>query len=50
MVKNGIKKALELPQNELKEPKEEQTDKVLPIISTFNPNNPPVYKAIKNSV
>ena len=35
MVKNGIKKALELPQNELKKPKEKQTDKVLPIISNM---------------
>ena len=46
VITNGIKKALEIPQNELRRPKEKQTDEVLP----FNPNNPPAYKAIKNSV
>ena len=35
MIKNDIKKTLELPQNELKKPKEKQTDKVLPIISNM---------------
>ena len=39
-----IKKALEIPQNELRKPKEKQIAYVLPLISTFNPNNPPVYK------
>ena len=29
---------------------EKQTDKALPFISTFNPNNLPVYNAMKNSV
>ena len=46
----GIKKALEIPQNELRKPKEKQIDDVLPFVSTFNPNNSPVYNAIKNSV
>ena len=31
-------------------PTKKQTDEVLPFISTFNPNNPPAYDAIKNSV
>ena len=39
-----IKKALEIPQNELRKPKEKQIAYVLPYISTLNPNNPPVYK------
>ena len=30
--------------------KKEQTDETSPFMSTFNPNNPPVYNAIKNSV
>ena len=50
MITNGIKKALEIPQNELKKPNKKQTDKVKPFISTFNPNNPPAYNAIKNSI
>ena len=45
-----IKKDLEISQNELRKPKEKQTDEVLPSISTFNPNNSAVYNAIKNSV
>ena len=28
----------------------EKTDEVFPFISAFNPNNPPGYHAIKNSV
>ena len=46
---NGIKKVLEIPQKELRKPKERQTDEVLTFISTFNSNNLPVYKSIKNS-
>ena len=40
---NGIKKTLEIPQNELRKPKEKQADEVSLFISTFNPNNSPVY-------
>ena len=36
--------------NELRKPKENQKDEVLPFISTFNPNNLPAYNVIKNSV
>ena len=50
IITNGIKKALKIPQNELIKPNEKQTDEVLPFISTFNPNNPPVYNTIKNSI
>ena len=50
IITNGIKKALEIPQNEIKKPKEKQTDEFLPFISTFNPNNLPLYNAIQNSV
>ena len=50
IITSGIKKPLEIPQNELRKPKEEQKDDVLPFISTFNSNNVPVINAIKNSV
>ena len=45
---NGIKKALQIPQNELRKPKEKQIYQVLP--STFNSNNISVYNVIKNFV
>ena len=50
IITHGIKKPQENPQNELRKPKEKQTDEVLPFISTFNPNNLPVYNTIKNFV
>ena len=50
IITNVIKKALEIPQNKLGEPKEKQTDEDLPFIFVFNPNNPPAYNTIKNSV
>ena len=40
VITNCITKALEIPQDELRKPKEKQTNEVLP----FNPNNPPVYQ------
>ena len=33
-------KALKIPQNELRNVKEQEKKKILPFISTFNPNNP----------
>ena len=50
IITNGIKKALEIPQKELRKPKEKINRWSLILISTFNPNNPPVLNAIKNSV
>ena len=50
LITNGIKKSLEIPQNELRKPKKKKKNEVLPFISTFNTNNPPAYNAIKNSV
>ena len=50
IITNGIKTALEIRQNELRKPKEKQTDEVSPFISTFNPKNPLVYNATRNSV
>ena len=50
IITNDINKTLEIPQDVLREPRVKQADEVLPFISTFNPNNPPVYNVIKNSV
>ena len=34
----------------LRKPKEQQTGEVVPYISTFSSNNPPIYNTIKNPV
>ena len=39
IITDSIKNVLEIPPNELWEPKEKQKDEVLLFISTFNPNN-----------
>ena len=44
--KKFLKKTSNIPQHKLRKPKEKQTHEVLPFISTFNPNNPPVYNAM----
>ena len=46
----GIKKALEIPQYELRKTQEKQTDEVSSFISIFNPSNSPVYNIIRNFV
>ena len=40
IIKAGINKALKMPQNELRNVKEQGKKKILPFISIFNPNNP----------
>ena len=40
IIKAGINRALRIPQSELRNVKKEKR-KILPFISTFNPNNPP---------
>ena len=40
IIKAGINKTLKTPQNELRNVKEQEKKKILPFISTFNPNNP----------
>ena len=40
IIKAAINKALKLPQNELRNVKEQAKKKILPFISTFNPKNP----------
>ena len=50
IITNGIKKTLKIQQNKLREPRETQTVETLPFISTFDPNNPPVYYAMKNFI
>ena len=46
----GIKKALEIPQYELRKTQEKQTDEVSSFISIFNPSNSLLYNTIRNFV
>ena len=50
IIENGITKALKIPQTELRKPKtiEENEEKNIPFISTYNPNNPQISNTIKS--
>ena len=50
VIKAGINKALKIPQNELRNVKEQEKKKILPFISTFNPNHPKVLPIIKQTL
>ena len=50
ITKAGINKALKIPQNELRNVKEQEKKKILPFISTFNPNNPKALPIIKQTL
>ena len=50
IIKAGINKALKIPQNELRNVKEQERKKILPFISTFNPNNPKALPIIKQTL
>ena len=50
IIKAGISKALNIPQNELRNVKEQEEKKILPFISTFNPNNPKALPIIKQTL
>ena len=43
----GIRKAKELTVEQLRSTKQKTNDKVLPLVITHNPNNPPVVNAVK---
>ena len=48
--KAGINKALKIPQSELRNVNKQEERKILPFISTFNPNNPKVLPVIKQTL
>ena len=50
IIKAGINKALKIPQNELRNVKEQENKKILPFISTFNSNNPKALPIIKQTL
>ena len=45
---NGIHKAINIPQAELRQSRDHSTEEhLLPFVSTFNPNSPSVFPVIK---
>ena len=50
IIKVNINKALKIPQSELRNIKKQEEKKILPFISTFNPNNPKALPIIKQTV
>ena len=49
-MKAGIKKALKILQNELRNVKEQEKKKILPFISTFNQENPKTLPIIRQTL
>ena len=50
VINKGISKALSIPQNQLRKPKESRNvDKIIPYISTYNPNNPQIFDTVKST-
>ena len=50
LIKQEFQKALSIPQKDLRKPKKPSNENILPLIATFNPNNPNIYSTIKSSV
>ena len=50
VVEIGIQKALKIPQTELYQPKTTENNNNLTFLSTFNPNNPKIFKLVKSGV
>ena len=50
MINIGIRKALNIPQDELRSPKQKSEDRTLAFVSTFNPNNPNVFHLMKTAL
>ena len=50
IIKAGINKALKIPQNELRNAKEQEEKKILLFISILNPNNPKALSIIKRTL
>ena len=47
VVEKGIEKALTIPQEQLRSEKLKRKDKILPFISTYNPNNPNMFPKVR---
>ena len=47
LIENSIKRALQVPLNELRKPKEKGREEIIPFLSTHNPNNPNIFPIIR---
>ena len=47
VVEKGIEKALTIIQEQIRSEKLKKKDNILPLISTYNPNNPNVFPKVK---
>ena len=49
LTENRIKRALQVPLNELRKPKEKRREEIIPFVSTHNPNNPNIFPIIRET-
>ena len=49
LIENSIKRALQVPLNELMKPKEKGREEIIPFASTHNPNNPNIFPIIRQT-
>ena len=49
LIENSIKRALQVPLNELMKPEEKGTEEIIPFLSTHNPNNPNIFPIIRQT-
>ena len=49
LIENSIKRALQVPLNELRKPKEKGREEIIPFVSTHNPNNPNTFPIIRQT-
>ena len=49
LIGNSIKRALQVPLNELRKPKEKRREEIIPFVSTHNPNNPNIFPIIRQT-
>ena len=46
LIENSIKRALQVPLNDLRKPNEKGREEIIPFVSTHNPNNPNIFPII----
>ena len=49
LIENSMKRALQVPLNELRKPKEIRREEIIPFLSTGNPNNPNIFPIIRQT-
>ena len=49
LIENSIKRALQVPLNDLRKPKEKGREEIIPFVSAHNPNNPNIFPIIRQT-